>query len=561
MTALSLHYILQAAMGQCSTLRVDLRRTGESSGQDIVPSINQTKHKSCGQSNTTLAANIHLSGEQHDVNLHHSQHGDNNKERHNDKHTVMDDIPNTVSDHSSTPLRILRQHKVHTNANVNRSFQISDSFMVNKVKRKNLIHQHDNSGNYLPWTEKVRKEKECNFSHRSVEKDPESNAKGSKKQQLPLPTDGVIRTRCYRLNLDSPGVLSSSYNHLGPMTYDDPYSRFSNHNNLYSCHSTIDTITSLKVSDSDDHSTGSEKSEKKVAISTARIFRGIAVDKNGTIMSQNGRSFRSSRGKVKQAKQGEKSRQAETIDKANDLVDGTLNNYGKENDGVKSKIVSLVIIGEYDDMKQLVQDGAKKIRDAAGLPDDVLLATNRPRQKTHKIFGCNATNDQLSSSASSRKRFSFHTPHNIDHSKPEFNTNSGTNNRLQYMLSQSAPPKLKVHPRDRPRSRRLHERGDDGANKEKKNRVPPQKCNNNTFFRQGDNDWSDGLNFSKGFNSVWNCGPTRIIPSTMSHTTTISPLNGVPIRKTYPKVQFEKKNEFNSNISRGGEFVIEHDFF
>merc|ERR1719223_2415909 len=136
--------------------------------------------------------------------------------------------------------------------------------------------------------------------------------------------------------------------------------------------STSDAMMNLQVSKSGDDS---DKSSTQVAISTARIFRGITVDKNGVILSQNARASRSNRGRDKY-KQGEKSRQAAKIDKAKDLVDEGL----KENDGEKSNMVSLVIVGEYDDMKQLVRDGAKKLRDAEGLPDEALLSINRPRK-------------------------------------------------------------------------------------------------------------------------------------------------------------------------------------
>ena len=71
-----------------------------------------------------------------------------------------------------------------------------------------------------------------------------------------------------------------------------------------------------------------EKSPTQVAISTARIFRGITVDKNGLILSQNARATRSSRGKEK-SKQAVGSRQQEKINKAKDLVDETNGGGGK----------------------------------------------------------------------------------------------------------------------------------------------------------------------------------------------------------------------------------------
>jgi hypothetical protein len=75
-----------------------------------------------------------------------------------------------------------------------------------------------------------------------------------------------------------------------------------------------------------------------IAISTARIFRGIVVDRHGVITSMNPRAMRSARGKDGRgasggasgggttAKMGEKSRQAAKIDKAKDLIDDFVEN-------------------------------------------------------------------------------------------------------------------------------------------------------------------------------------------------------------------------------------------
>ena len=41
-----------------------------------------------------------------------------------------------------------------------------------------------------------------------------------------------------------------------------------------------------------------------------------------------------------------------------------------------SKTQCLFIMGEYDDMKYLVKDGAKKLRDATNLTDEALLSIN-----------------------------------------------------------------------------------------------------------------------------------------------------------------------------------------
>lgn len=148
----------------------------------------------------------------------------------------------------------------------------------------------------------------------------------------------AIRTRCYKLNLDCKQRSSSTIQ--GPYAECQPY---------------------LTYSSSTDDSTGSPIT---VAIQTAQLFRGIRVDSNGIIISQNARATRSSRGKV--SKRGEKSRQASKIDKA---IEGESN-----------ELVSLIPIGEYDDMKQLVRDGSRKLREASGMPDTALLAQNRYRK-------------------------------------------------------------------------------------------------------------------------------------------------------------------------------------
>jgi len=128
---------------------------------------------------------------------------------------------------------------------------------------------------------------------------------------LPPPPAGAVRTRCYRLNLDAPVILSPTHDHLGPMPYQPPahlltqrYSR---------------QIYSIPSADSTD-----ERSETQAAIDTARIFRGITVDKNGTILSQNARATRTSKGKDKN-KQAASSRQQDKINKAKDLVDEAAN--------------------------------------------------------------------------------------------------------------------------------------------------------------------------------------------------------------------------------------------
>jgi hypothetical protein len=119
------------------------------------------------------------------------------------------------------------------------------------------------------------------------------------------PPSTAKRMRCYKLNLESDFAGLSSSNVkvegslLGPYAQEPP---------------------PLTYSASDDSSTHHDPTN--VAIRTAQIFRGITVDRNGTILTQNARATRSSRGNKQ--KRGEKSRQAAKIDKAKDLVEESI---------------------------------------------------------------------------------------------------------------------------------------------------------------------------------------------------------------------------------------------
>ncbi len=115
---------------------------------------------------------------------------------------------------------------------------------------------------------------------------------------IPQPPEIAIRTRCYKLNLDS-DMLPQPNIFLGPFN---------------------DAPPPLTYSSSED--SAERMSPTQVAIQTAKIFRGITVAKDGTILSQNARATRSSRGAKN--KKGEKSRQATKIDKAKDLVEETI---------------------------------------------------------------------------------------------------------------------------------------------------------------------------------------------------------------------------------------------
>lgn len=169
---------------------------------------------------------------------------------------------------------------------------------------------------------------------------PEDEGRKSKAAPLsPFP-----KTRCYRLNLEKPFDISQAAScssplfrnrdYSGPITEADlppvqgpaeyyPPPHLCRQDELrrhsWNGSSAVDLMANLQVSESVD----SHSNETSVAISTARIFRGITVDRNGVILTQNARATRSRKNGEKN-KLGEKSRQAAKIDKAKDLIDEVL---------------------------------------------------------------------------------------------------------------------------------------------------------------------------------------------------------------------------------------------
>lgn len=149
---------------------------------------------------------------------------------------------------------------------------------------------------------------------------------------------------------------------------------------------TSELMANLQVScdSEDDPDKSKRRDDTSVAITTARIFRGIVVDRNGLITAQNARATRSRKGSdaSSKTKQGEKSRQAAKIDKAKDLIDDAAAGAGTsggsdEND--PSKMTALYVMGEYEELNDLVRDGAKKLRENKSMPDESFFSLNRPR--------------------------------------------------------------------------------------------------------------------------------------------------------------------------------------
>ena len=196
-------------------------------------------------------------------------------------------------------------------------------------------------------------------SNNNVPRSPRSTP-GNQQQQQSTPSKSSSmshpKTRCYRLNLEKPFDIRTCKSPLGrdysgppihesdlppaagPVEYIPPIHLCSKEEINARRHSWggvyarsfqqsmssmgADLMMNLHVSNSDD-STNSNSNSTSIAITTARIFRGIEVDRNGVITSMNDRAKRSAakNGGGNKTKVGEKSRQAAKIDKAKDLID------------------------------------------------------------------------------------------------------------------------------------------------------------------------------------------------------------------------------------------------
>lgn len=494
-----LHYIFQAAMGQCSTLPADGNRNQAAEGggkQQMTPSMSQSKQRSYNGSNAS--SNSKKQVRETRETQYYGRPGDDDAHRHNDGDVVMSD--------GGAKLQNVNEGSVQSQSKTKHAMPPPQyASGPPKSGRRSKVHA-------CPTAD----------------------------ENIPLPPEGAVRTRCYRLNLDAPVVLSPTHDHLGPFPYDPP------------AHHLPSRGYGLNhVSASGDSAESAVKSTTQIAINTARIFRGITTDKNGVILSQNARASRSKNGKDR-SKQADKSRQGNKIEKAMDIVDEDGGGSGKENDAEKSNMASLIVVGEYDDMKQLVRDGAKKLRDNDSHPDENLFALNRSRHALLHKTG--VSNDQLSSpmSAQSRKRLPspLATHHTI-----ETPTRSRSRNRVTQVPVSNTPPKLKGHPRDRPNSsRRQSSSGAVGSGNEEKSR-----CNDISLFGGGDSDWSEALDFSKGFNSIWNCGGTGNNAGAASPTNSTSPKTAGSTKGSSSKGRYEGRNETSARFSRGGGVPTERD--
>lgn len=410
--------------------------------------------------------------------------------------------------------------------------------------------------------------------------------------KYPLPAN-AIRTRCYKLNLNAEPIGYSSNSSaatpskpmfLGPFTETLPTLTFSN--------DTYDRDDDDEDDDDEDNNgLTKERRDIAVAIQTAQIFRGITVSPDGTILSQNARATRSSRGNntsgtsSTKVKLSEKSRQAAKIDKANDLI---------EQDGSgDAKLVSLVVIGEYDDMKYLVRDGSRKLREADGLPDDALYAINRPRVSS-RLFGgrsptsqSSATNNNTmftssnnargggvtssstvvsTSSSSRRRRVTGSTTPNASSTAPV-----ETHSKSQTPLSspqQQQLPKLKSNPRDTTSSTqrrtasstpkdnglrgiRLDSCHDfmDGHSRNNATSSTTNNTKNNTVmsgFGSDNDDWTHAWN-------LWNCGGGNVgTTSPLQPSSPSSATNHPQQHHPLGQPQHDSRNDTSSSTNYGG---------
>lgn len=455
-TASPLHYIYQAAMGQCSTLPADKNGKGENGRNTMSPAT-------------------------HSRRAYNQQREERESYHEEDSRRQADGDVVMGEQYSPSPRTSRRDVRP----------------MVNTAKESNPYMEDQTSS-------KSGRGKRGASSTRVTP--------ATREDFFPPPPEGSIRTRCYRLNLDVPAVLSPTHDSLGPFHYTAPVHLLPEYGDISRSMSTESV----------------EKSGTQIAVDTARIFRGIKVENNGTILGRNDRASRSRRGQT--SKTAENSRQSAKITKANDLVDEMVAS-GKENDGQKASMISIIPIGEYDDMKQLVRDGSKKLREAEFKGDESILALNRLRGGSPRSRRSGSVYPSSPSSISRRRLSASSQQYQQDMPSTPHSSSSASRSKSRSRRSTpgSAPPKLKGHPRDRPSSRR------DATRSDERN----QKCNT-SIFGGGDSDWSEALNF----NSIWNCGGTG--------TGTMSPSNNVGTQSNArPNKIYEGRNESSTRFSRG----------
>jgi hypothetical protein len=525
-TASPLSYILQAAMGQCSTLPAEARTSSSVASTRHTDNSNNPAYQQKDSNAMMLEQRHRLKEEGRKESL------DFNKLISHDNNANEE-----ISTHQESKNPAMKMPNGHRMDQATGSAAASAAMIM--ATTPGLVE------NQARDPEAIR-----TAGDSPIPMDVESNRDESPPAPIALPPEHAIRTRCYKLNLDSDltGFSGSSRQPIcfGPFNEPPPY---------------------LTYSSSEDSSVGVNPTT--VAIQTAQIFRGITVSRDGTILTQNARATRSNRGKG--PKRGEKSRQAAKIDKAKDLVEETIASGKAPESDEPANMVSLVIVGEYDDMKYLVRDGSKKLREAEGLPDEHLLSINRLRA------GSKASRPLPSSSAtmvSPRKRVSpslVNSQRNAALQNPEkiqvtpmtvpMSAATPIANPITALtgagvplgapgtsnLPQSAPPKLKSHPRDtRP-----------GGNRRVGGEFPKVRldaCHDFMDPRRasggagGEGDWSHAWN-------IWNCGGGGTVsplqPSSPKETGGQSASGAAGTVAPSPPPVFEGRESYG-NVTREG---------
>jgi len=493
--------LFQAAMGQCSTLPADAARNQQDGGYSDTASRTsrgsrqqqqQQPSSSRSSAQAAAAAHAHARAAQARHYARVQQQQEQQQQKRDDSDVVMTD----ASDSGGKAVNV--------------------AAMVATAKKSNKAlepYMNGGTGGGAAAGQKQMRSRSRSSSRRRLASQGSATAPGpeareptssSSSSSVIRPPDGSEKKRCYRLNLEVPSEPSvdpaTGQPIFGPLIYEppphhvpgggggsrQPYLKAS------SWHSATAGMHALQVTNSVESEGSKSMSDVAIAISTAQIFRGITVDSNGTILTQNARASRSARKNGDKTKVGEKSRQAAKIDKAKDLVDED----GPGGLDPDSKTQCLYIMGEYDDMKYLVKDGAKKLRDATNLTDEALLSINRQRTSSQSF-------SNPGTPMSNRKRIS------------PYPTPTSARTRSSVGQTSGSPPKLKANPRDSRSSRRMAvDPTGDCIDMDENTRN--MQCNEIglAFGKKKGGDWSEALNLS----NIWNCGAQVNSDGTMSPT-------------------------------------------
>merc|ERR1712157_12911 len=173
-------------------------------------------------------------------------------------------------------------------------------------------------------------------------------------------TKGDDSTYCYRLNLDAPVSIPIPYD---PQSPQEPSNNISMKNSE-TCHS----VTNVKMSNvisttiSNSTSSGTQASKRKSNIFRANSYSSENINKSASWKDE--------------LEIIDHSRQEKRIEKAIDIVDEVILGMGKQKVGEQSNIMSVVVIGEYNDFRPLVRDALRKLRDQDDQADNKIYHHN-----------------------------------------------------------------------------------------------------------------------------------------------------------------------------------------